>query len=439
MRALVVPLVLVGAFLAPMASAAEACSVNPFKVHCDSSSPAPTNERQLVYGEAASGHRSLGWSLDGSSVVPYNACFFAQLPVGGGLGQVVAAGLFNPLTAVDIRFEDFWAPPGEGHGGIALDTGLFQRPDPRWPLPPTHAQIAMWGNATFEVDFENYADPVNAPPPPADPRDEFQQEANWTAHFFLTQQGFRDNATKAIHSKNGGPYSPDRPADVRREKDWEAHLILRNHTMQGGQPYRTRYMLGPGEIPPRAQNYRASYLIFNRAYGGTAQLTFRLAGVRGVLPTVPDSRLTFEVFTPTERSLGNWTLGGTPTGTDSKVAKFPLDELMEYRVAVRGDLTLANYTITVEQTGPPEITLDFWWEDLVFGKDAARLSDDCRARVHGDLPVPPSLNVRVAQPKGLDLRLVALGIGASLVMGMFTVKLILDAVSLRLFLRGFRR
>jgi hypothetical protein len=423
------PAILVVVLCAPLVAPTAAawfwdCAGDPTKPECAKD---PQTDVNQILAFARGGHRSLGFAYDGAAVHDYESCLAIDVTPRNNKGQVVVAGLFNPDTAVDIRFEDFWLK--DKQDPLVRDAPIFGSNVGGYPLPELDAFAAGWGNATFEVDFEEYPDVVNGPP--FDEEDEW----NWTAMFFLTKNGIRNNATKAMTRINGAPFDPARPRDVRLEADdWEAHLVLRNHT-SNGQPWRLPFNFGgPAVSTVRDDQFQAAHVLPNYLYGGEA-----LVRIEVTAPTLLQTNLRFELYSPSDKSLGNWTLGGIPTATDVRTFTVPLDELLEYRFRVSGTLALASYRISGTMVGPEEATLYFWWEDFTFGHRAVREGDQCRGLVHGDLQEPAPLTIQTPDPRPLALRLVILGVAATILMGLYITKLVMDSVSTSTFLRTFRK
>lgn len=360
-------------------------------------------EYYMAVGEHTTGAVDLG--TNASVVQPFDGCAIAKVRPDKGLGRVQLLGSLHgvPLQLEMSRF----APAGDGTGdGIAVDVPVDGSRTHGVPQhPPTQADIAGWGEALLEVAGATYQDPATG-------RDAF------AASFFVTQEGIRDEASRALR-----PGAEDREAG-----DAELHLRILSQGNVTGGPHSDQAVVPqgaaglPGMYEPPVDDYRAVHAFENVRFGANATLDIQGSGVPGLA-----TDMVFRLRDPSGVLLHQveWTSAATDLGGGVDAThSFVLDRFGTYLVEVEGSSgSPFQYMVSLDQQAAPPLDLSFWWEGVSLGSYALEAEDTCRDAVAVDSqPVTGSVPAR-PEPPGwpvVTVVLTVLGIAAALLV---TVKM----------------
>lgn len=367
-----------------------------------------------LFGLPSSGRIGTTHDYEGAGTVPFDGCFLVDVADSSNKGRVVADGFLDPMSRIVVRLEEFRDADRTKGGGIGVDLpAAGQLPTGTQVLPSVPTVVAGWGNATIGLNGV-YLD------------DAFSGEYNFTSHFLVTNDGFTDDDTGRISARDGGPFSPQDPADVAtRSGDWEAHLVVHSHTtgeFETNLVYVNRDD-GAGRILSD-DRYSAEELFVVGWLGGEARFRIEVNGT--TLVETAQTSLTFRFFDPSGIELANTTIapsGSTPVAVAEEI-RFPTQRLGTYSFTVEGPAHFASYRVTGTLQAPESYQLHLLWEDRV-QQDAVRAFDQCvRSKLRGD-PVTGSTNV--ARPPGLDVRVLVFGVLGALTAGLLILKLVLDS------------
>lgn len=322
----------------------------------------------LVGVGATTGHATLGDGYDTKPAVPFDGCAIAQLRPGMGHGRISVVGMLaNATLRLDVS--------GFGHGyrddamatNITLDPGL----DPALASEPkVPVSIAAWGVARATVDGANLTDPIGG-------------GSELHATFWVTQDGYRDDATGRLESTSGALFVPGAEPRIAPGNP-EVHLRVRSPPGAGVGTPDVYGWAPPGDLPngmySQASDYERRFVIPNTRFGGVA--TVMLAAQSLAPPGQTD--LDLAVFSPGGLEVANLTVSPdtTTSGGDVQTAEFPLDDFGNYVVRVTGKIALGNYQVSATLQ-PPEngLDLNFWWDAPAFGSRARGAYSQCNAEV----------------------------------------------------------
>ncbi|HEX9815342.1 MAG TPA: hypothetical protein VGB18_00060, partial [Candidatus Thermoplasmatota archaeon] len=346
----------------------------------------------------------------------FDGCFLVDVNEVTNKGRVVADGYLDTISRIVIRMEDFEGPNATHGGGIGAHlpaSGTL--PQGQRVLPQVPTTLAGWGNASIELNGQ-YLDDV------------FSGEFNFTTHFLLTDHGFTDDDTGAILARDGSPFSLDEPADVRTEdEDWEAHFVVHSHDegqFQQQIVYRNRDDAGGAGLILSDESYFEEQYFVVAWLGGEA--TFEILVNGTTLVEAAQTSLTFRFFDPQGNDLASTTIAPTgmgPNGVREEVT-FPTASLGTYSFTVEGPAHAASYEINATLQAPESYQLHFTWEEKDEVGPFKKFDQCARSKDRG---VPSSGISTIARPPGLDLRVVALGIGGTVVAILLVIKLVVDA------------
>ncbi len=337
----------------------------------------------FAYGNLESSTLAVGTAQDGSPIIPFKGCLFAQLRPEMEHGVIRLIGMADNVTPIEITVNGF---TGGSEGGIAMNIPVDSGLDSSAPTQPAaQADVAAWGTARLRVDGQNYLDPAT--------------DNNFTsATFFVTSQGFRDDATGA-----GGPATTE---------DWEVHMRL--GTLPGVAALDETFTFVPtGDLPDGSllpsETHGALFFFDNTRFGGTARVHVEAeanapAGMNEIIVSVRG---------PTGLSVGNATLRPALQAPDVADMDFPLSEFGRYSISTRGSVALAKYTIDVTLVPPETLDLNLWWENVTLGAAAPRGYASCQQEVQRPGGSMAGAVVARAVPPPYDLATVIVGIAAA--------------------------
>lgn len=405
--------------------------------------PQPIPDTYLLFAGTGSSHFSSGWAYNGTGARAFPACLYSHLNDRTQAGQTLLHGWLDERSKLEVNFELFniskrertggpESSPNEERGKILVGTKLDGKLGTDGPyFPPTEARLAASGEAILYINGDTY--------PLASPEGSASAET-WQALFFLAANGFRDNATKAILAEDGVRFfDPARPEDARREPgDLEAHLVLRQTKAAdaAGVAFSSPDEDGAGNV--RLNNeYARDYAFNNSAYGGSAQFVVSL---QTSAPSMAATQLTFKFFSPNGARVANVTMGGGDQTSERREVTFSLAEFGVYRIEVRGKMLLSRYEISGTLNPPPGQLFTFWWEDPLESLAATDLYDTCvRDQGSDSHIVPIPVEVSTGRPPGINLKLVVVGVAGALLVGLYLVKLAMDAAASSAFRRTARK
>lgn len=322
----------------------------------------------LVGVGAKSGHATLGDGYDTKPAIPFEGCVIAQLRPDLGHGRILVVGtLANATLRLDVG--------GFGYGyrkeaiatNLTLDPGL----DPALASEPkVPASIAARGVARGTVDGANLTDPIGGEP-------------ELHATFWVTQDGYRDDATGRLETTSGELFAPGAEPRISPGSP-EVHLRLRSPPDAGVGTSDAHAWAPPGDLPngmySQQSDYEQRFTIPNTRFGGVASVTLSATS----LAPAGQTNLDLAVFSPGGVEVAHVTVApdATTAGGETQSAEFPLDDFGNYVVRVTGKIALGNYQVSAALQ-PPEngLDLNFWWDAPSFGNRARGAYSQCNAEV----------------------------------------------------------
>ncbi|MEA3191309.1 MAG: hypothetical protein QOD77_1891 [Thermoplasmata archaeon] len=304
-------------------------------------------------GTHASGHFAVGADAASQVQEPFSGCGWAKLRPDLNKGRIQALGNWGtvPLT-IDVGE---FAPANRTPDSIAADTlvpaaasGFSQT------LPAT--MMATTIDATVRLGPAPILDPVTG-------ADAFQ--ATW----FVTQRGFRDDATGAIQAAGD--------ADA-----WEMHLRVGSPAGASRQGPASWSHAEPADGTPylvREEAHSRVHAIPNERLFGKATLSARSESMAPAGSTA----LAFTVYAPDGAALGNFTLAPALNAPAAATLEVPLDQFGDYYVEVHGPAVLATYEMTFAQAAPEAFVLDLWWDDVQPGYAGLQARNECNELIDG--------------------------------------------------------
>ena len=370
------------------------------------------NDIEYYYatGTYASGHFAVGEG-ESQETQEFTGCGWAKLRPDNNKGRMQVLGLWGstPLTIDMNDFPDANVTPDSMGSGRTIDPSLSG-----FTQPIDATMMATTPNATVRIGDVPILDPVTGEP---------QFQATW----FVTKDGFRDDATGALGVDRSGAAADN----ASLPGPWEMHLRVtsRSDGSQGpaawthsepsdGTPY-----LAPDEAHSRV------FAVPNERLFGTGLLTVQ---ARSLAPAGSTS-LEFNVYAPDGTHLGSFPLApalepGLDPGLSSPATQqleFPLDQMGDYYVEVHGAVSLASYDLTVDQAPPEKFLLDLWWDDVKPGYAGLEEREACNDELDNGVmtayiaPRPP--------PVGFDWEFSLFTVGAGLTLLAVTVSLVIAA------------
>lgn len=361
-------------------------------------------EYYYATGALGTGHFTLGSDTTGADQEPFTGCSWAKLRPDNNKGRVQVLGTWYERPLI-IDVSDF-PEANQTPDSIAPDeavpadaSGLGQI----WPATMTVSSLA-----TIDVGNVPVMDPVSGAP-------------NFTATWFVTPKGFRDDASGAIRDAAGQPFDVgDEPAGQTGAP--EVHMRLTSSgSPQGPANWETA---APGDaftyLSPE-DGYVAMYPVVNERLSGTARLH---AQASSMMPPGFNA-LQFTVYAPDGTFVDAFSLTPDATQSPSNDIEFPLDQWGAYYVVVEGKVNLARYEITVEQQTPESFAMDFWWDGVQPGYDGLQARQACNEELDG--PVMAAYVAPRPDPTAFDWTFSVMTVAGALVSLVVLVTFILSA------------
>lgn len=321
----------------------------------------------VVYSMAAgvhgSGHVTVGPAHDGSPALPFDGCLMVQLRPEKDNGVILLGGALANGTVV-LNVGSF-SRSGGPQGGIATNMTLDGKVDPRLADEPGGPVLAAaWGTAHGRVDGGNFTDQVAG-----------GQELDAT--FWLSEAGYRDDATRAIRATDGSVWSPGKQAATDPAQP-ELHLRIRSP--EGAVPTPdVRSWAPPGDLPDdsysQVSDFEQRFPFENTRFGGTGAVVVSATS----LAPAGLTELDVVVVSPGGVDVGNATVRPDVTrmGGDAARVEFPLTDFGVYTVRLTGRMTLAKFSVAATLTPTDSLDLDFWWDRVAFGEAAKATMSHC--------------------------------------------------------------
>ena len=383
----------------------------------------------MATGSIQSGHFGFSPAYDGQGLLPIRGCGFAQLRPATETGVVTAAVLLDETNVVRISMSELAAPDSSeaAQGGVAVNTTLDGRIGRDGPShPAVFARAAAWGKGTVDIDGNNFTN-------------DDDEAQTFDGYFFLTRNGFRDNATKAVQTQSGSVYNPAQNDDAKPDADdWEMHMRFEEPSPAKAT---TQTYASPSEAPDGTivyeEAHEARFKFDGREYfGGKADITITASS--SAPPVGPGTDLRFQVISPGLQTLVNVTLKPSANQPGSHKVTLPITQYGDFEIRVNGRATATKYQVQVALTPPAKVDLNLWWDEIFFEKPAFNYMGDCESVLQTNLMPIPS-GVGRGKGPGFNVELIAVSVAVSVVGVLFVVKLISDAVVTASFKSVFKR
>lgn len=365
----------------------------------------------FAYGAPQSAYASMGPDFAAESLVPIDGCAYSIIREDAQRGRARAQAFFGGATVI----MDF-----SNTTNILIDASVDGREDHGGEqYPRVQAEMAMYGDATIEVDGQPYIDPVTG-------------DAEFKTSYVVTPTGYRHEGV--AFADDGGMYSLGEPALLREE--WEIQMRIEGAegtTETSFQVTQPSDQLIPGRFTLNA-NYEDTYTFPNQHFDGEGLLdvSFTSEALEGL------NELTFRVRAPNGDVVANTTVTAAlgNDGQDSKT--FPLDQFGNYMVDVSGSVALSQYDFTFTQSSNAPFDLWMWWENVTVGVDAWYQFADCNEYV-GEPNAVVASDVGRPPPPGLNLTVIALAIVGTVIVLMTASRLFGQTVTAARFKKTFKR
>lgn len=316
-----------------------------------------SDEKQAEYHAYASkGSFVSDFAYDGKGVMPFGGDAGLDVSDIDNKGILVAKGSVGGAPFV-VTFDRFSEAAGKKFqdGGIAGDfrehgaSGVGDR-----SIPEVDLAMAGWGKATISRDGKPYIDPIGGGP-------------DWTAHFMVIRNGVRNDTTGGIYQDPNNSKVYDKATGMGHSVpgDFELHLVLRNATPKAPPQPST---IQQQDTTAAAQYSITKALFISAAAGSMASFNISLTGPADV---------TFTVLAPGGTAVGTPvrinTLQSSPPGSKTTApVSLATSTIGDYQIKATGMLgPTAGWEARGALTLPPSIVYNLWWEDLVFGAQAA--------------------------------------------------------------------
>jgi hypothetical protein len=304
---------------------------------------------------ATDGWFAVGFAYDGKLAAKFdNAVIDVRINDADNAGRIEASGKLNNKTWI-IVFDRFAEQSNKSfqNGGVAMNLdehGATGHGDTS--IPQVHADAAAWGEANVTVDGQRLRDAITG-------------QDTWVAHAMVLTTGVRDDGTHGVYADAAHTkmYDPATPAvGVADPNDPEIHLVLRGHRPPALED---RPVEASGRVS--SPEYSADQVAFNNSHlGSAANLTL------GVEPQTITPVATYDLECtlrdPDGQALITERFQGTATvERNVKSHTIPLLKTGNYTLHVEGSGVGAEYFIEGSITPPPDVVLNFWWEQVTFG------------------------------------------------------------------------
>lgn len=342
-------------------------------------------EYYMAVGELGTGNVTDGLSHDGSARLPFAGCAVAKLRPDNDNGRIRVLGTIGDAP-VEVDVNRFAAAREDMQGGIARDLPVDgSRTHDGIQHPAVPADLAAWGTARLSVQDRPYADPATG-------------AGQYRASYFVTDRGFRDDATGRIVNPDGSPYAPG-DAAVRTQGDVEMHLRLESTGNGTADPDVTEVSrpesegFVPSYLPP-TQEYAHAFAVENTRFGGNGTFEVETSSIA----QAGENELTFTLRQPGGAAVAEVQARPSLGVPLSESVPFALDRFGDYLVEVRGQVSMAEYTVRITQEPADSFDLDFWWEGVTGGSHAPAAQQACEEELYGaggpsgfiaDPPPPP--------------------------------------------------
>lgn len=349
-------------------------------------------------------HYAPSWAGDGTGAVAAQGCGRGVVNDVRDLGRLSVQAWIDDVTRIDLEFQEFSSTDPAHDGGIVMNSTLSgSGPGGQALHPPAFARAAGWGLASLHVNERLYLDPITG-------------QEGIPGFFMLLDEGIRDNATKALM-----PQAQAAPDGTK-----ELHVVLASTGKGVAETvgFQNEEEDATGRIK-FAPNYYRQLPLDNTKYRGVADIEIE---VDTASPAVLGTELKFEFARPDGRALANVTLTPTPGSPARDAVSFPLDQFGAYFVTVSGRATLASYRVVATLSPPDAFWMNFWWEDVLEGQAARDAWNECGDVIDDRSGFAPRRNVpHLAEPPGIRMEAIVLGVVGAIIGGLLLVKLAVDA------------